>query len=172
MDDIKNRPDNMNPGGPNAYQAGANTNYPEGMTVQPGTEGDAPVSHVSSLVDQVKDKAAAAVTGQKDSIADRIEELASTVHDSGSQFADKQDWIAAAIERGANELGSLAASLRNNDLNSLLTQAGSLARKQPALFVGASLVAGFAVARLGKIVVADVSREDLPTIPEVGHGNS
>ena len=38
------------------------------------------------------------------------------------------------------------------------------------LFIGASLAAGFAVARLGKIVAADMSRDDLPTMPEVGHG--
>jgi hypothetical protein len=124
------------------------------------------------LTAQIKDKAAAAVAGQKDGLADRIDDLAKTVHTSGDQFAGKQDWVASAIERGATELSSVANSLRQNDLGSLLTQVTSLARKQPALFVGASLVAGFAVARLGKIVVSDVSRDDLPTLPEVGHASN
>lgn len=123
----------------------------------------------SSLIDQAKAQAATALSGQKDGIADRIDELADAVHKSGAQFEGRQDWIAGAIERGATELGSLATALRENDLTSLVTQVQSIARRQPALFIGASLAAGFAVARLGKLVVADVSKDDLPTIPEVGH---
>ena len=125
----------------------------------------------SSLVGQVQDKALAAANEQKGGLAGRIDDLAQAVHKSGEQFTGRQDWIASAIERGAAELGSLASALRENDLSSLLTQVKSLARRQPALFVGASLAAGFAVARLGKLVAADVSRDDLPTMPEVGHGS-
>lgn len=124
----------------------------------------------SSLVGQVKDKAVAAASEQKEGLADRLDDLAQAVHKSGEQFAGQQDWIAGAIERGAAELGSLATSLRQNDVASLFGQAKSIAQRQPALFIGAALAAGFAVARLGKIVAADVSRDDLPTMPEVGHG--
>jgi hypothetical protein len=42
-----------------------------------------------------------------------------------------------------------------------------LGRSQPALFVGAAMAAGFATARLGKVVVAGASRADLPEMPEV-----
>jgi hypothetical protein len=124
----------------------------------------------SSLISQVKDKAAAVATNQKDGLADRIGEVADAVHKAGTQFEGQQDWIASAIERGAAELNSIATSLRANDVASLLGEIQSLAKRQPALFVGACLAAGFAVARLGKLVVADVSRADLPTLPEVGHG--
>lgn len=124
----------------------------------------------SSLVGQVKDKALAAASDQKEGLADRLDDLAHAVHKSGEQFAGQQDWIASAIERGAAELGALATSLRQNDVASLFGQAKSIAQRQPALFIGASLAAGFAVARLGKIVAADVSHDDLPTMPEVGHG--
>ena len=44
------------------------------------------------------------------------------------------------------------------------------ARRQPAAFVGVAFVAGFALARLGKLVAADVSRDDLPTLPEITNG--
>ena len=124
----------------------------------------------ASLAGQVKDKALAAASDQKASLADGIDGLAQAVHKSGEQFAGQQDWIAHAIEGGAAELGALATSLRENDLGTLFSQAKSIAQRQPALFIGASLAAGFAVARLGKIVAADVSRDDLPTMPEVGHG--
>ena len=135
-----------------------------------GDAADQAKDQASSLVGQVKDKALAAATDQKEGLAARIDDLAQSVHKSGEQFAGQQDWIASAIERGAAELGSLATSLRENDLGNMLGQVKSLARRQPALFVGVSLAAGFAVARLGKLVAADVSRDDLPTMPEVGHG--
>jgi hypothetical protein len=131
---------------------------------------DQATEQASSLVGQVKDKALAAASDQKEGLADRLDDLAHAVHKSGEQFAGQQDWIASAIERGAAELGALATSLRQNDVASLFGQAKSIAQRQPALFIGASLAAGFAVARLGKIVAADVSRDDLPTMPEVGHG--
>ena len=135
-----------------------------------GGVADQAKEQASSLGDQVKDKALTAVSDQKEGIADRLDDLAQAVHKSGEQFAGQQDWIASAIERGAAELGALATSLRQNDVASLFGQAKSIAQRQPALFIGASLAAGFAVARLGKIVAADVSRDDLPTMPEVGHG--
>lgn len=126
----------------------------------------------SSLAAQVKDKALAVAGDQKAGLADTIDGLALSVHKSADQFAGQQDWIASAIERGAAELSSLATSLRENDLGSLVEQVKSLARRQPAVFVGACLAGGFALARIGKLVAADVSREDLPSMPEVGHGGN
>ena len=44
-------------------------------------------------------------------------------------------------------------------------------RRQIALaLAGLCLAGGIAVARIGKLVAADISREDLPSLPEVGHG--
>ena len=123
----------------------------------------------SSLVGQVKDKAVSAVEGQKAGLADQIDSLAESVHRSGEQLQGKQDWIAGAVERGAAELSTLATSLRENDLSALLGQVQTFARRQPAVFIGAMFVAGFGLARFGKIVAADVTRNDLPTLPEVGH---
>lgn len=130
----------------------------------------APVTDaVQSLVGQAKEQVAGKASAGKDGLADQLEGLADIVHRSGEQFAGKQDWIAQAIDSGAQELTSLAQALRQNDLGSLFSQVQSFAKRQPGIFVGASLAAGFALARLGKVVAADVSRDDLPTMPEVGH---
>ncbi|MGI4957361.1 MAG: hypothetical protein ACRYGI_07155, partial [Janthinobacterium lividum] len=123
----------------------------------------------SSLLGQVKDKATTAVESRKHDLADRVDEIAGAVHKSSEQF-EGQDWIASAIERGAAELSTVATALRENDLNGMIGQVRNFARQQPAAFIGASLVAGFALARFGKIIAADVSRDDLPTLPEVTHG--
>jgi hypothetical protein len=123
-----------------------------------------------SLIDQAKDKASAAAEGQKAGLADQIDGFADSIHKSGEQFKGQQDWIASAVERGATELSSLATSLRENDLGTLLRQVQGFARQQPALFIGASFAAGFALSRFGKIVAADLSTDDLPTMPEISHG--
>lgn len=124
----------------------------------------------ADLIDQIKDKASAAAEAPKAGLADQIEGLAGAVHQSGEQFKGQQDWIASAVERGASELSSLATALRDNDLGTLVRQVQGFARQQPALFIGASFAAGFALARFGKIVAADVSRDDLPTLPEISRG--
>jgi len=125
---------------------------------------------VSSFVDQAKAKASEAAEGPKAGIADQIDDLADVVHKSGEQFKGQQDWIASAVERGATELSGLAKSLREKDLGTLIGQVQGFARQQPALFIGAAFAAGFALSRFGKIVVADISTDDLPTMPEISHG--
>lgn len=126
----------------------------------------------SSLLDQAKDRVITVAATQKDDVADRIDELAQSVHKAGEPFAGQQEWIADAIERGASELQSLATALRDNDVASLSRQIGSLAQRRPALFAGICLAGGLALARVGKLVAVDLSREDLPSLPEVGHGGN
>lgn len=157
--------------GSSAPAPGAGTSPSGGsVTEQAKTVAGQAAAKASSLVDQVKDKAVGAVDGRKAGVADQIESLAGSVRKSGEQFNGRQDWIAGAIERGAAELSTLATSLRENDVNALFGQVRTFARQQPAVFIGASFAVGFALARFGKIVVADVSRDDLPTVPEVRHG--
>lgn len=160
------------PGGTTAF-ALPSDDSPDTATSRPasaGTNEAAPTTTASSLANQAKQTLVSKLDDQKGTAADFVEQLAQTVQKSGQQFEGQQDWIASAIGRGAAELNTLAGSLRDKDLDELTREVQSFARRQPALFIGATLIAGFAVARLGKIVAGDVSREDLPTVPEVGHG--
>jgi hypothetical protein len=122
----------------------------------------------TSIGEQAKQKLSGALDGQKGTAADMVQKLADTVKQSGEQFQGKQDWIASAVGRGAEELNTLAGSLRDKNVGDLLGEAQSFARRQPAMFMAAALAAGFAVARLGKVVAGDLSRDDLPTVPSLG----
>lgn len=130
----------------------------------------------ASLAGEVKDRVASGAQTQQNQLADRLETMAQAVHRSGEQLEGHQDWVAGLVERGADELGTLARTLRTNDLQGILGIVGRLAQQQPALFAGASLAAGFALARVGRVAVAGASKADLPQIgaaaPEVsdGHG--
>ncbi|HEX2943958.1 MAG TPA: hypothetical protein VHO91_23075 [Rhodopila sp.] len=108
----------------------------------------------ASLAGAVGEQANAAAESQKSNLAGALEDAAKAVHRSGEQLEGQQDWIAHLVEHGADELSALATTLRSNDLQSLLGELGSLARRQPALFVGASMAAGFALTRVGRIAAS------------------
>jgi hypothetical protein len=123
----------------------------------------------ASATAEIKDSATATVEQRKETLADRIEEVSDAVRKSGEQLEGHQDIVAQLIEKGADELGTLALTLRSNDLQGLLGNIGSLARRQPALFTGMSIAAGFALTRIGKMAVAGATRDDLPKLPEVSN---
>jgi hypothetical protein len=121
----------------------------------------------ASVAGEVKDQAVSATETAKDGIADRLDDVAKAIHSSSQQLEEgQQDWIAHIIERGSKELGSLASTLRTNDLHGLLGKLDDLARRQPAVFVGAAMAAGFAAVRLGRVAVAGATQADLPHMPE------
>ncbi len=111
-------------------------------------------ARAGSLAGSIGDRAASAAEAQKSTLAESLESVAKAVHRSGEELEGQQDWVAQLVERGADELSALATTLRSNDLQSLLGDLGSLARRQPALFVGASMAAGFALARVGRLAVS------------------
>ena len=108
----------------------------------------------SSLLNAATEKASSVAEAQKENVAGYLDDVAKAVHRSGEQLEGHQDWVAHMVERGAAELSSLANTLRTNDLQSLMGDLGSLARRQPALFVGASMAAGFALARVGRLAAS------------------
>ena len=113
----------------------------------------------------VKDHVLAAVDEHRHDIAEHVIEVGDAVHEPGEQFKGNQDWIAQIVESGAGGLGTLAETLRSNDLVGLMGKLQDLARRQPAIFVGAAMAAGFAAVRLGKVAVAGASNADLPCVP-------
>jgi hypothetical protein len=121
---------------------------------------------VTSLADVVGGRVTSTAESGKQDLAGRLEDVAQAVHRSGEQLEGQQDWIAHMVERGAAELSALATTLKTNDLQSLLGSLGSLARRQPALFVGASMAAGFAMARVGRIAVVDELKAASPNMTE------
>ena len=126
-----------------------------------------------SLLGAAGEKANSVAEAQKQNVAGYLEDMAKAVHRSGEQLEGHQDFVAKMVERGADELASLAGTLRSNDLQSLMGSLGSLARRQPALFVGASMAAGFALARIGRIAAATTPTSNeipsdrvAPSVPE------
>jgi len=118
-----------------------------------------------SLASSVSERLESTALSGKANLADQLEDVARAVHRAGAQLEGHQDWMAHLVERGAAELGTLATALRTNDMRDLMSNIDGIARRQPALFAGATLAAGFALARVGRVAVAGASKSDLPTMP-------
>ena len=124
----------------------------------------------ASMRSRIREKASTAAESGKQGLAARLEDVAQAARKSSQHLRGNQDWLAGAVDRGATELNSLAIRLRQSDLRSLASEVRSFARRQPALFAGIALAAGFAIARFGRIVANDLSRADLPSMPEMQDG--
>lgn len=164
LDDAKAAGDAVRQVGQQAKQAGSDA-ADQAMDVAHDAK-----ERAGSLASAIGEKASSIAEAQKGDLADRLEDVAKAVHRSGEQLEGHQDFVAHLVERGAAELGSLAKTLRSNDLQSLLGDLGSLARRQPALFVGASMAAGFALTRVGRLAAAASAHAVPPPPPPAPSG--
>jgi F0F1-type ATP synthase membrane subunit b/b' len=82
-------------------------------------------TRAGSIASVVGEKASSVADAQKSGLADKLEDISNAVHRSGEQLEGHQDFVAQIVERGAEELGRLATTLRSNDLQTLLGELGS-----------------------------------------------
>lgn len=100
---------------------------------------------------RVRDKAAAQLNSQKDRATEGMGNVAEVVRNATRQLREQHhDGVADYIERSANQLERFSAQLRNKDVSELMRDAQSLARRQPALFVGSAFALGLVGARFLK----------------------
>jgi hypothetical protein len=103
-----------------------------------------------SLAGAAKDELKSQAEAGKDQIADTLSSVAERLHGTADDLRGDQAWIANMLDEGVRQLGGLADGLKSRDLGSLMGAVETFARRQPALFAGASVALGFAAARLAK----------------------
>ncbi|HSU04861.1 MAG TPA: hypothetical protein VLI93_04755 [Acetobacteraceae bacterium] len=115
----------------------------------------------ADLVEDVKDRMGSQAEHQKDRAAAQMRQAASSVHRTADALKQNdQGWLGDLVARGADELSSVAERLHRNDLQGLLSQIEGFARRQPALFAGASIAAGFALARMARLATEQATSPD------------
>jgi hypothetical protein len=124
-------------------------------------------TRASELGTELASEAASLASVKKNSLAERLDDVADAFGRSGEVLQGKEDWLAHLIEQCSEEMKEVATSLRSNDFNSVFGNLQNLARRQPALFMGTSVAAGFALARVGRIAVAGTASEKSPGASEV-----
>ena len=104
----------------------------------------------AEFANTAKDELARQAAGRKDEVAEGISSLADRVRASAGNLRRDEAWLADLLDEGGRQLGSLAESLKRRDFGSLIGALEQFARREPAVFAGASVALGFATARLAK----------------------
>jgi Sec-independent protein translocase protein TatA len=127
---------------------------------------------VENLTDRAKSELSEATEKAKSLASDQKEVLAEQV----GGVAEAMGRTAADLERGggqgahyarmiADNAEKLSATIRDNDVDQLLGMAQDFGRRQPALFVGAAALLGFAASRF---VLASAKRREEASVPTAG----
>jgi ElaB/YqjD/DUF883 family membrane-anchored ribosome-binding protein len=103
---------------------------------------------VVNLTDQVRQQATSQLTSQKERAVDTLETVALLLHQAG-EHAHQQDkaLIADYVDKAAQQVSSFSESLGQQDVTQIVQTTKDFARREPMLFVGGALAAGFLGAR-------------------------
>lgn len=101
------------------------------------------------LKETARSKADQQASALRDHAADRVKRTANAANAAADQF-DPASLQAEAVRRVADRVDDIAAQIRDGDLSSMMTQVQNFARRNPALFVGGAVLAGFAATRFLK----------------------
>ena len=123
----------------------------EDAALESRTESTEATATPGGIVAQVKERATAQLSTQKDRATDGLGSIAQAVRQTTDKLReDQQDIVAQYVEKAADQIERLSNSLREKDVNELLQDAQRFARRQPALFIGGSFAVGLLAARFLK----------------------
>jgi len=106
------------------------------------------------LASQAGEKLLSSVEEQKAAAADFVGGIAGAMRRAANEFDKDVPQAAQYIRRAADQIGTVSDAFRRRDLNQLVADVQGFARKQPTAFLGAAVLAGFAVVRFLKTSTA------------------
>ena len=113
---------------------------------------------VGGLGSTIKQGLSDQVERQKNGIADRLGLVAERVRATAGDLREHEAWLGGLLGRSASELQGIADEIRRNDVPGILGSVEVFARRQPALFMGATVALGFALTRF--VGAGPVERDD------------
>ena len=97
----------------------------------------------------VKDQASSILSETSSGIGDLAGALRKAAHERGGGRGERAP-VSRLVESAADGLERFSGALRNQDLDGLVNDLNSFARRQPVAFFGAALAAGFLAVRFLK----------------------
>ena len=86
--------------------------------------------------------------------AERVKGISGAIRRAADELADELPPAATYIRRAADEIDSMADAVQRRDVRQLVDELQGFARRQPAAFLGATVLVGFAIMRLLKAPTA------------------
>lgn len=140
-----------------SQQVGESINNLGSATADLGKEAQA---QVTNLTQQVRDQATGQLMSQKERAVDTLETVALLLHQAG-EHAQQQDkaLLANYVDKAAQQISTFSDSLAHQDVDQIVQSTKDFARREPMLFVGGALAAGFLGARFLRSSAQQVSQE-------------
>src|SRR3546814_8332764 len=89
---------------------------------------------------------------------------ASRLRELAGQVESDIPWMSTAFQKSAGGLDSVTDSLTQGDMKDVMAGVTDFARRQPAIFLGASVALGFALSRVGKAALEQNSTKDWKSV--------
>ena len=109
--------------------------------------GEQAKAEASGITERAKERISAEASAQKDQVAGRIAGVADRAHQVADDLRADEAWLANAIDSGARYLDDFAGAVRTRDFPGLMHEVEELARRQPGVFMGATVALGFMLGR-------------------------
>jgi ElaB/YqjD/DUF883 family membrane-anchored ribosome-binding protein len=118
-------------------------------------------SAVKEEADAAKEKANAVLGDVQAKAADQARTAANTLRDTAERLDGELPWMKTALDKTADGLERLTSTINTGDMKQTVNALTQFARNHPALFLGLSVAAGFAVARVGKTAMEGAHGSDM-----------
>lgn len=116
----------------------------------------------SEALSATKDAAARGVEEQGAKVMRGVHTTADSLRRAAADVEGDQAWMSTALRKTADGLEAASQSLSGGDVEGAVSKLNDFARNQPALFLGASVALGFALARIGKTAMDASSPPSTP----------
>lgn len=110
-----------------------------------------------SAIKDVKNVAMHQVDGAREKAGEMGHSTASRFRELAGQVEQDLPWLSGAFTKSADGLDNVTDSLTRGDLGQTFNALTDFAKRQPAIFLGASVALGFALARIGKTAIEEAA---------------
>jgi hypothetical protein len=114
------------------------------------TATDALRQQASQFAEEVGHELERTGEGQKARGVDALRRVARAIDSAAAELENQSPAVARSVHDAARKVDGISDNLSHRDIHELVDSAIQLARTQPALFIGGSVVVGFALARFLK----------------------
>ncbi len=139
-----------------------NSNGAPGAATTPAESARRIKEAASHVIERGREAAMSKVTEGADRARTSAENTTSALRRAAGDIEQDTPLLGAGLRRAADWLEQASGHLGQGDLNQVVDNLNTFARRQPALFLGASLAAGFLIARLGKTAMEGAREQGLP----------
>lgn len=107
-------------------------------------------SDASTVTDTAKQRLHSEVDARKGTAAEQAKSISSALDSAAGALDDSPDWLQSMFRKGAQTVQQFANTIEQKDSRQLTRDVQQMARNNPATFLGACALAGFAAARVLK----------------------